>query len=79
MMPLYTIKNTTTDESWEVQCTWSKLQEMLSEDKNLTQGLSTAGFIGSRRDMLGQTPQGFKDLMNRTKEGSGRNNTIRTV
>ena len=47
MMPLYTIKNTITDESWEVQCTWSKLQEMLSEDKNLTQGLSTAGFIGT--------------------------------
>lgn len=79
MMPLYTIKNTITDESWEVQCTWSKLQEMLSEDKNLTQGLSTAGFIGTRRDMIGQTPSGFKDHLNRIKAGSGRHNTIRTV
>ncbi len=78
-MPLYTIKNTTTDESWEVSCSWNELQEKLSKNSDLTQALSTAGFISGRKDMIGQTPSGFKDHLNRIKAGSGRNNTIRTV
>tara|TARA_B110000495_G_C23040012_1_gene623130 strand:- start:3870 stop:4106 length:237 start_codon:yes stop_codon:yes gene_type:complete len=78
-MPLYTLKNKKNEEFWEVECSWIELQETLKSDSDLVQGLSTPGFIGAKRDMIGQTPSGFKDHLNRIKAGSGRNNTIRTV
>jgi len=78
-MPLYTLKNTKTKDEKEVECSWNELQEKLKANPDLVQGLTTPGFIGARRDMIGQTPSGFKDHLGRIKAGSGRNNTIRTV
>jgi len=76
-MPNYTIKNITTKEQYQVDCSYSELQEML-KNSELVQGLSSPLLVGGVKDMFGKTPDGFKDLMKRTKKGSGIGNTIKT-
>ena len=76
-MPNYTIKNIKTKEQYQVDCSYSELQDIL-KDSELVQGLSTPLLVGGVKDMFGKTPDGFKDLMKRTKAGSGRGNTIKT-
>jgi|TARA_R110000822_G_scaffold35982_10_gene101385 hypothetical protein len=76
-MPNYTIKNIKTSEHHNVDCTYSELQEIL-KNSDLVQGLSAPLLVGGVKDMFGKTPDGFKDLMKRTKKGSGRGNTIKT-
>ena len=77
-MPLYTIKNRSTKEEFEVQCTDPELQIILSEDPDLIQKLSSPGIVSGVGGVHSKTPSGFKDLLGRIKKGSGRGNTIRT-
>ena len=48
------------------------------KNSELVQGLSSPLLVGGVKDMFGKTPDGFKDLMKRTKKGSGIGNTIKT-
>lgn len=76
-LPTYTLKNTKTDEVKDVILSWEELQKMLQENPDLKQVLQAPKIIGGRmgnKDM--KTPDGFKDLQQRIKKGSGRGNTI---
>ena len=44
-MPTYTIRNKKTQEKFDVFMTWAELQEMLKEDPDLIQQLTTPGFV----------------------------------
>lgn len=76
-MPVYTLKNTKTEETWEVVCSWTELQNQLNEQPDVKQVLKPPKVISGRmgsKDV--KVPDGFKDLQKRIKQGSGRGNTI---
>lgn len=77
-MPIYTLKDSQTEEEWDVVCSWDELKAQLDENPNLQQVLVPLKIIGNRMgnsDM--KVPDGFKDLLkNKIKKGSGKGNTI---
>lgn len=75
-MPTYTIRNKKTQESFDVFMTWAELQEMLKEDPDLIQQLTTPGFVQAAKTPLRQAGEGWRDHLKRIKKTSGRGNTI---
>ena len=76
-MPVYNLRDTETDERYEVFCTWDELQEKLKEMPNLKQELQTPSFSGAGlKDNVMRAGNGWQDLMKRIKKNSGRGNNI---
>lgn len=77
-MPVYTLRNSKTEEEWDVICSWDELQTTLSEQPDVSQVLQPLKIISNRmgnQDM--KVPDGFKDLLkNKIQKGSGKGNTI---
>jgi len=65
-----------TKEEFEVTCTWTEMQELLNENTNLVQKLSTPKIISGRSGGM-KVPDGFTDLKKNIKKHSGRGNTIK--
>lgn len=76
-MPTYTLKNTDTNEEWDVFCSYSKLQEMLKENSNYQTVHKSVSLVSGTNDTLSKTPDGFRDVLHKMKSGAGRNNTIK--
>jgi hypothetical protein len=66
-----------TKEEFDVTCTWSEMQDLLKENPNLIQKLSTPKIISGRMGGM-KVPDGFTDLKKQIKKNSGRGNTIKT-
>ena len=77
-MPSYTLKDIKTQETWDVICSWNELQIMLDEMPNVKQTLATPKLVSDTGSLLGKTDDGWKDVLNKVKSGSGRANTIKT-
>ena len=77
-MPLYTLKDIKTQDSWEVTCTWDELQETLDAMPDVIQVLSTPKIVSGTGSTLSKTDDGWKEVLNKVKSGSGRDNTIKT-
>jgi len=75
-MPQYTMRDIKTKEEFEVTCTWTEMQELLNENTNLVQKLSTPKIISGRSGGM-KVPDGFTDLKKNIKKHSGRGNTIK--
>lgn len=75
-MPTYTLKNTETDETWEVICSWSELEEKVKEP-NIIQVPSSPRIVSGVGGLLSKTDNGWKENLDRIKKGSGRGNTIK--
>ena len=75
-MPTYTIVNKKTEEEFDVFMTWTELQEMLKENPDLNQKLTTPGFVQAAKTPLRQAGEGWRDHLKRIKKTSGRGNTI---
>lgn len=78
-MPTYTLKDSKTNDQWEVICSWDELQTILNEQPDVKQVLVAPKIVSSRmgnNDL--KVPDGFKDLQKRIKKGSGRGNTVNT-
>ena len=75
-MPQYTMRDIKTKEELEVTCTWTEMQELLNENPNLVQKLSTPKIISGRSGGM-KVPDGFTDLKKNIKKHSGRGNTIK--
>ena len=76
-MPNYTLRNIKTKESFIVTCSYTELQKMLEEDKDLVQMLVTPTVIGGTGSLLSKTSDGWKDHLKEIKKGSGKGNTIK--
>tara|TARA_B100001115_G_C15540517_1_gene256969 strand:+ start:18 stop:254 length:237 start_codon:yes stop_codon:yes gene_type:complete len=78
-MPIYTVKkdNPKSTKTWEINCKWSELQDMLDEYK-LVQVPSAPKIVSSTGGVLSKTPDSWKDHLSRMKKGAGKGNTIRT-
>lgn len=77
-MPSYTLKDTKTNDTWDVVCSWDELQTMLNELPNVIQVLSTPKIVSQSGSTLSKTDDGWKEVLNKVKSGSGRANTIKT-
>ena len=77
-VPNYTLRNIKTRESFIVNCSYIELQEKLSADSDLIQMLVMPAIVGGAGSLLSKTDDGWKDNLKRIKEGSGKNNTIKT-
>ena len=75
-MPTYTLKNEKTEEVSEVFCSWRELDEMLKDNTDLIQVLSTPLVVSGTGDVRSKVPDGFKDLLKTIKKGSAKNNTV---
>lgn len=74
-MPIYTLKDIDTQETWDVNCTYSELLRIL-QDPKIEQVLLPPKILGSRDGSV-KVPDGFKDLKKRIKGNSGAGNTIK--
>jgi|TARA_B100001094_G_C17976985_1_gene693297 hypothetical protein len=77
-MPLYTLKDIKTRDTWEVTCSWNELQETLDTMPDVIQVLSTPKIVSGTGSTLSKTDDGWKEVLNKVKSGSGRDNTIKT-
>ena len=77
-MPNYTLRNIKSQESFIVNCSYIELQEKLKENPELIQMLVMPAVIGQHGTTLSKTDDGWKDNLKRIKEGSGKDNTIKT-
>lgn len=75
-MPRYTIIDTSDNTEYEIQCSWDELQEILEENSNLKQGLSTPNFVTQTGNTISRTSGDWRDLLKKVKKGSGKGNTI---
>jgi hypothetical protein len=76
-LPTYILRNKKTNETWDVLCSYSQLQEKL-KDKDIEKVLSTPKFVSGVDGGQGKrVPSGFNDLKKRIKENTGRRNTIK--
>ena len=78
-MPIYTVKkdNPKSTKTWELNCSWIELQDMLVEYK-LVQVLSAPRIVESTGGVLSKTPDSWKEHLGRVKKGAGAGNTIKT-
>jgi hypothetical protein len=75
-VPTYTVKNTKTNETYDVFCKYSELQELLKVD-GVEQVLSTPLIVTGTGSLLSKTSDGWKDTLKEIKKSSARNNTIK--
>lgn len=76
LMPEYTIRDIKTKKEFDVNCTWTEMQDLLNENPNLVQKLSTPKIISGRSGGM-KVPDGFTDLKKQIKKHSGRGNSIK--
>lgn len=76
-VPKYTVKPLEEGDEYDIQCGADELQEYLKKH-NCIKVLKFPGVISHHGSLLSKTDQGWKDNLQRIKENSGRNNTIKT-
>jgi hypothetical protein len=75
-MPSYTVINRKTGEEQELMCSYQDLEKILKENPDLQQRLAAPKLVAGTGDVRSKTPDGFKDVLRKVKQGSGRANTI---
>lgn len=74
-MPVYTLKNTKTNEEWDITCSYKDLQFELKK-KNIEQVLKFPGMVGSTKSNLTRAGGDWQDFLKNMKNKSGKGNTI---
>lgn len=78
-MPTYNFRNKETGDEYEVFMSMSELDKYKEDNPHMMQILKSPPKIVSMVGSLhGRTSDGFKDVLNKIKDGSGKNNTIKT-
>lgn len=73
-MPTYTIEDTKTNKTYDVNVKWKELQELLVQHPHLRKVITAPNIIGGVGGF--KTDSGWKDLLKTVKKGSGAGNTI---
>ena len=76
-MPYYTLTNTETTESYEVQMSWDELQAHLKDNPHLKKEFSTPNIISGIDGIGRHSDDGWKDMLKTIKKGSGRGEKIK--
>ena len=73
-MPTYTLRNKVTEELFDVFCQYAELQEKIAADPNLSQVLSTVGFLYNAGNADLRVDNGFREVMSKIKDTHKINN-----
>lgn len=77
-MPTYNFRNTKTNEEFEIIMRISELDKYKEDNPHMQQILTAPKIISMAGTLHSRTSDGFKDVLNKIKDGSGKNNTIKT-
>jgi len=77
-MPTYNFRNTKTNEEFEIIMRISELDKYKEDNPHMQQILTAPKIISMAGTLHSRTSDGFKDVLNKIKDGSGSNNTIKT-
>ena len=75
-MPIYTLRNNITCEEYDVTCSYSELQTYLANE-HLEQVLKFPNSITQAGSTLSKTDDGWKEVLSRVKNASGRGHTVK--
>ena len=73
-MPIYTIEDTKTGKTYNVNVKWTELQKLLVQEPHLKKVVTAPMIVGGVGGF--KTDSGWKDLLKTVKKGSGAGNTI---
>ena len=76
-MPIYTLKDTTTQAEWEVQMSYTDLQVVLDENPeflHVLKPLKISATAGTSN--LNKAGDGWKDVLKEVKKNSGRRSNV---
>lgn len=76
-MPLYTIKNTKTDEETNAFMSYEELQDLLKEG-SFVQIIKPIKIVQGVGGVLSKTDDGWKEVLKKIKKGAGKRSTVRT-
>lgn len=74
-MPIYTLRRISTEEQWDVNCTFHELAPML-EDDDVIKVLSVPKIVSGVGNLNSKTDDGWKETLGRIKKGAGKGNTV---
>lgn len=77
-MPTYNFRNTKTNEEFEIIMRISELDKYKEDNPHMQQILTAPKIISMAGTLHSRTSDGFKDVLNKIKDSSGKNNTIKT-
>ena len=73
-MPIYTIEDTKTGKTYDVNVKWTELQKLLVQEPHVKKVVTAPMIVGGVGGF--KTDSGWKDLLKTVKKGSGAGNTI---
>ena len=73
-MPIYTIEDTKTGKTYDVNVKWTELQKLLVQEPHVKKVVTAPLIVGGVGGF--KTDSGWKDLLKTVKKGSGAGNTI---
>ena len=76
-MPIYTLKDTTTQNEWEVQMSYKDLQVVLDENPEFLHVIKPIKIApNAGRSNLSRAGDGWKDVSKEVKKNSGRRSNV---
>jgi len=77
-MPTYTLKDIKHNQQWDIICSWDELQETLNNMPDVILVPSAPKIVSGVKGLNSHIPSGFKDVLDRVKSGSAKDNKINT-
>ena len=75
-MPVYTIRNDSTEEYYEVNMSYEEFKKLLEDNSHLHQIFKMPATVTGSVSTLRRAGQGWQDVLKKVKKGSARDNTI---
>lgn len=76
-MPIYTLENKETQETWEVNMTYEQLKITLNKDRRLRHVIKPIKIAANAgKSNISKAGEGWRDVLKEVKKNSGRRNNI---
>jgi hypothetical protein len=76
MMPVYTIRNDSTEEYYEVNMSYEEFKKLLEDNSHLHQIFKMPATVTGTVSTLRQAGGDWQDMLKKIKKSSGKDNTI---
>jgi len=77
-MPIYTLKDVKTLHEWDVNCSYSDLQNILNELPDVEQVLKFPAMVTQAGSTLSKTSGDWRDLLKKIDKNAGRKSKVHT-
>ena len=75
-MPVYTIRNNSTEEYVEVNMPYEEFKEFLQGNPDFTQVFKMPATVSGRYSTHRMAGEGWQDVLKKIKKGSGKDNSV---